>query len=60
MAAWSLGVYTVCTDEHGSLRHLEITSKDKPDVWMSTFILELIALDFPIMSSKGLAKVIVC
>ena len=64
MAAWSHGVYTynciqlhtiVCTDEHGTFRHLEIAPKDEPDLWMSTiFFLRswLICLDFPMMSNK--------
>ena len=38
----------VCTDEHGSFRHLEIAPKDEPDLWRSW----LISFDFPMMSSK--------
>ena len=56
MAAWSHGVYTiVCTDEHGSVRRLEIAPRDEPDLWRSPiFFLRywLISFDFPMMSSK--------
>ena len=34
----------VCTDEHGTFRHLDIATKDEPDLWRS--------FDFPMMSSK--------
>ena len=53
-----LGLYlhtTVCTDERGTFRHLEIAPKDEPDLWRSTiFFLRswLISFDFPMMSSK--------
>ena len=46
---------TVCTDECGTFRHLEIAPKDEPDLWRSTiFCLRswLISFDFPMMSSK--------
>ena len=56
-ATWSHGVYTctVCTNERGTFRHLEIAPKDEPDVWRSTIKFWrslMIAFDFPMMSSK--------
>ena len=47
--------YIVCTDEHGTFRHLEIAPKDEPDLWRSTICFLrswLISFDFPMMSSK--------
>ena len=41
---------TVCTDERGTFRHLEIP-KNEPGLWRSTNFL-LISFDFPMMSSK--------
>jgi hypothetical protein len=53
---WCLYLHTiVCTDERGTFRHLEIASKDEPDLWRSTiFFLSSwqISFDFPMMSSK--------
>ena len=53
---WCLYLRTiVCTDEHGTFRHLEIAPKDEPDLWRSTiFFLKswLIYFVFPMMSSK--------
>ena len=45
---------TVCTDERGTFRCLEIAPKDEPDFWWSKKILRswLISFDFPMMSSK--------
>ena len=45
----------VCSDERGTFRRLEIAPKDEPDLWRSTHFFQrswLIAVDFPIMSSK--------
>jgi hypothetical protein len=45
----------VCTDERGPFRHLEITTKDEPDLWRYTIYLLrswLIYFEFPMMSSK--------
>ena len=37
MVPWCLYLCTiVCTDEHGTFRHLEIAPKDEPDLWRST------------------------
>jgi hypothetical protein len=34
---WCLYLRTiVCTDEHGTFRHLEMSPKDEPDLWRST------------------------
>ena len=33
----------VCTDEHGTFRHLEIAPKDEPDLWRSTIFLKVLA-----------------
>ena len=56
MFPWCLYLRTiVCTDERGTFRRLEITSKDEPDWWRSTmFFLRswLIYFGFPMMSSK--------
>uniref|UniRef100_A0A8C7STC2 Phospholipase n=1 Tax=Oncorhynchus mykiss TaxID=8022 RepID=A0A8C7STC2_ONCMY len=53
---WCLYLRTiVCSDEHGTFRHLEIAPKDEPDLWRSTlFFLRscLISFDFPMMSSN--------
>ena len=50
MVPWSLDVHTtVCTDERGTFRGLEMAPKDKQDLWRSW----LISFDFPMMSSKG-------
>ena len=54
---WCLYLRTiVCTDKHGTFRHLEIAPKDEPDLWRSTIFFRktwLIYLyDFPMMSSK--------
>ena len=36
---WCLYLSTiVCTDEHGTFRHLEIAPKDEPDLWRSTIL----------------------
>ena len=46
---------TICTDECGTFRRLEIALKDEPDMWMSTIFFQkswLISFDFPMMSSK--------
>uniref|UniRef100_A0A8K9XX01 Transposase Tc1-like domain-containing protein n=1 Tax=Oncorhynchus mykiss TaxID=8022 RepID=A0A8K9XX01_ONCMY len=38
MFPWCLYLRTiVCTDERGTIRRLEITPKDEPDLWRSTF-----------------------
>ena len=43
---WFLQLRTViCTDERDTFRHLEIASKDEPELWRTSF-------DFPMMSSK--------
>ena len=56
MVPWCLYLRTiVCTDEHGTFKHLEITPKDEPDLWRSTIVFLqswLISFDFPMMSSK--------
>ena len=53
---WCLYLRTiVCTDERGTVRHLEIAPKDEPDLWRSTipFLKSwLISFDFPMMPSK--------
>ena len=53
---WRLYLRTiVCTDEHRTVRHLEIAPKDEPDLWRSTMFFQrswLISSDFPMMSSK--------
>ena len=47
MAAWSHDVYTiVCTDEHGTFRHLEIAPKDEPDLWRSIHFVSGVLADF--------------
>ena len=56
-AAWSHGVILeyYCTDERGTFRHLDIATKDEPDLWRSTIFFQkswLISLDFRMMSSK--------
>ena len=33
----------VCTDERGTLRHLEIAPKDEPDLWRSTIFSGVLA-----------------
>ena len=46
---------SVCTDERGTFRRLEIAAKDEPDLWRATIYFMrslLISLDFPMMSSK--------
>ena len=56
VVSWCLYLRTiVCTDERGTLRHLEIAPKDAPDLWRSTIVFLrswLISFDFPMMSSK--------
>ena len=56
MVPWCLYLRTtVCTDERGTFRRLEIAPKHEPDLWRSTiFFLRswLISFDFPMMSSK--------
>jgi hypothetical protein len=58
LVPWCLYLHTiVCTDEHGTFRHLEIAPKDEPDLWRSkkTFCFLrswLISFDFPMTSSK--------
>ena len=51
MVPWRLYLHTtVCTDERGTFRLLEIAPKDEPDFWRSTiFFLRswLISFDFP-------------
>ena len=53
---WCLYLHTIiCTDDHGTFGHLEITPKDEPDLWRSAiFFLRswLISFDFLLMSSK--------
>ena len=53
---WCLYLHTiVCTDDHGTFRHLEIAPKDEPDLWRSPIVFLrswLIYFDFPMMSSK--------
>ena len=49
MVTWCLYLRTiVCTDERGTFRHLEMASKNEPDLWWSW----LISFDFPMVSSK--------
>ena len=37
LVPWCFYLHTiVCTDERGTFRHLEIASKDEPDLWRST------------------------
>ena len=66
MVPWGLYLLTiVCTDEHGTFRHLEIAPKDVPDLWTwrSTIIFQrswLISFDFPMMSSKAALSLKVC
>ena len=54
--SWCLYLRTiVCTDEHGTFRHLEIDPNDEPELWKSTiYFLRslLISFDFPMMASK--------
>ena len=56
MVPWCLYLRTiVCTDEHGTFRHLEIAPNDEPELWRSSiYFLRswLILFDFPMMSSK--------
>ena len=53
---WCLYLCTIaCADERGTLRSLEISPKDEPDLWRFTncFLRSwLISFDFPMMSSK--------
>ena len=53
---WCLYLRTIaCTDERGTFRHLEIASKDEPDLVRSAiFFLRswMITFDFPMMSSR--------
>ena len=58
MAGHFHGLYLriiVLADELGTFRHLEIVSKDEPDLWKSTILFLtslLVSFDFPMMSHK--------
>uniref|UniRef100_A0A8C7DZR7 DDRGK domain-containing protein 1 n=1 Tax=Oncorhynchus kisutch TaxID=8019 RepID=A0A8C7DZR7_ONCKI len=55
MAVSSHGVYLctiVCTAGRGTVRHLDISPKDEPDLWSTVFLRSWLSFDFPMMSSK--------
>ena len=55
LGPWCLYLHTiVCTDERGTLRHLEIAPKDEPDLWRSTiFFLTSWVIDFDFLMMLG-------